>query len=476
MLSAREFVAEVKKGNISVREHTEHVLRETKKLNKKHNFFNTISEDFALQLAEELETKAKLGNYKGKLFGLPVSVKDNICVKGVESTAGSKALKGYKPVFNATAIQWLLDEGAIIIGKTSMDEFGFGSFSVNVGKGFRVPKNPFDSKRSCGGSSGGSAGITCLASFPHVSVAESTGGSIACPASFCGVTGFTPTYGRVSRNGLIDYANSLDKIGAVGKNIEDSSFLLETIMGFDEKDSTSVNLPSDSLWSKNPVSPKGLRIGMVKEFFSYCDKEVKSIILEKLKKLSQKGAEIKEVSLPLNAKYGIACYYLIAVSEASTNLAKYSGMRYGFEKELKGSFGEYFSSVRTEAFGDEAKRRLMLGTFARMSGFREAYYLKAMKLRTKLIQEFKSAFSSFDVLVNPTMPIVAPKFSEIEKLSPLQQYSIDLCTVPSNLAGLPHVSINCGFLKKLPVGMLLVSSHFEEKKLVDLSIALEGLS
>ncbi len=471
-VSAREFVKEVKKGNISVLEHTEKALKEIRKLNKQYNFFNTISADLAIEQAKDLEAKAKLGNFKGKLFGLPVSVKDCICIQGIETTSGSKILRGYKPVFDATVVEKVKAEGAIIVGKTSQDEFGFGSFSRNVGVGFKAPKNPFDKKRACGGSSGGSAGITAVSRKVHVSIAESTGGSIASPASFCGVTGITPTYGRVSRYGLIDYANSMDKIGAMGKTTDDASFLLDIISGHDEKESTSLDGEYESLADAEP-SIAGMRVGLVKEFFEGCDKEVRAIVKEKIKKLVPK-VKVSEVSLPLNAKYGIACYYIIAVSEASTNLAKYSGMRYGFHKELKGNFNEYFSSVRSEAFGEEAKRRILLGTFARMSGFRDAYYLKAMKLRTKLIQEFRSAFEKCDVLANPTMPIIAPKFSEIERLSPVQNYAMDLCTIPANLAGLPHVSVNSGFLKKMPVGIMLTSAHLQEKKIVQLAKAIEG--
>lgn len=469
-MGASEFVKEVKKGNISVLQHTEKALKEIKKLNKQHNFFNNISEELAMQQAEELETKAKLGNFKGRLFGVPVSVKDCICVKGIESTAGSKILKGYNPVFDATVVEKIKSEGAIIVGKTAQDEFGFGSFCTNVGIGFKQAKNPFDKTRSCGGSSGGSAGITAAAKQVHVSVAESTGGSIACPASFCGVSGITPTYGLVSRYGLIDYANSLDKIGAMGKTVEDAALLLDVIKGFDARESTSL-ADTESL-SDISANADGMRIGMVKEFFAGCEEEVKAIVKESLKKIVPK-VKVSEVSLPLNAKYGIACYYLIAVAEASTNLAKYCGMRYGYHKELKGNFNEYFASVRSEAFGEEAKRRLLLGTFARMSGFREAYYLKAMKLRSKLIQEFRNAFSGFDVLANPTMPVIAPKFSEIEKLSPARQYAMDLCTVPANLAGLPHVSVNSGYLKKMPVGIMLTAPHLQEKKLLQVASIIE---
>ncbi|MDD5148161.1 MAG: amidase family protein [Candidatus ainarchaeum sp.] len=472
--SALEFVAEARTGRIDLEENTHKILDKVF-ASEKYNFFNSVSKDLALHQAKELNAKVKSGKASGKLFGLPVSVKDCICVKGIESRAGSRILSGYLPVFDATVIAKAKAEGAIIIGKTSQDEFGFGTFSANAGLGFKVPKNPLDFERACGGSSGGSAGMTAFADFPHVSISESTGGSIACPASFCGVAGFTPTYGLVSRYGLIDYANSLDKIGSMGKTVSESSLLLEAIAGHDEKDSTSLNEKISFSPAKSP-SAKGMKIGVIKEFFGQgINSGVSRIAWDSIKKLEKEGAKIREISLPLNAKYAIPAYYIIAMAESSTNLAKYCGMRYGAHESLSGSFNEYFSKVRSCNFGEEAKRRILLGTFARMSGFRDAYYLRAMKARTRLINEFKTAFKDFDVLVNPTMPVPAPKFSEIEKLSPIQQYAMDLCTVPANLAGLPHISINAGLLQKMPVGIMFTAGHLQEERLVQAASALEAL-
>jgi aspartyl-tRNA(Asn)/glutamyl-tRNA(Gln) amidotransferase subunit A len=468
--SVSEFAAQAKTGNIDLEENTHKILDKILKA-ENCNFFNSVSKDLALHQARELKAKIKAGKQVGRLFGVPVSVKDCICVKGVESRAGSKILEGYFPTFDATVVLKAKAEGAIIIGKTSQDEFGFGTFSTNTGLGFKAPRNPLDSERSCGGSSGGSAGITAFADFTHVSIAESTGGSIACPASFCGVAGFTPTYGLVSRFGLIDYANSLDKIGSMGKTVADSALLLETISGHDEKDSTSLN---EKISFSPEASAKGMKIGVIKEFFGEgINPDVSKIAWASIKKLEKSGAKIREISLPLNAKYAIPAYYLIAMAESSTNLAKYCGMRYGAHENLSGSFNEYFSKVRSNNFGEEAKRRILLGTFARMSGFRDAYYLRAMKARTKLINEFKLAFKEFDVLVNPTMPVIAPKFFEIEKLSPIEQYAMDLCTVPSNIAGLPHISINAGFSQKMPVGIMLTAGHLKEQILFKVASVLE---
>tara|TARA_Y100000310_G_scaffold342623_1_gene446628 strand:+ start:6306 stop:7739 length:1434 start_codon:yes stop_codon:yes gene_type:complete len=475
VLTIKEFVKEVKMGNISVLEHTEQILEEINSRNPEYNHFNLIAKEYALQQAKEVEAGIKTGRHTGKLLGVPISVKDCICIKGMESRGGSKILTDYKPTFDATVISKVKAEGAIIIGKTSQDEFGFGTFCTNTGIDFPIPKNPLDVKRSCGGSSGGSAGFTALTNFAHLSLSESTGGSIACPASFCGVVGFTPTYGRVSRYGLIDYANSLDKIGSMGKSVEDSALLLKVISGHDKNDSTSLPEPVSD-WGKQEAVAKDLKVGVVKELFEKSDDKVRKPCEKAIKQLEKSGAEVKEVSLPLNSEYGIAAYYLISMSEASTNLAKFCGMRYGMHLSLQGSFNEYFSKVRSEGFSKEAKRRVLLGTFARMSGFRDAYYLKAMKVRTKLIQEFKKVFEDIDVLAHPTMPVVAPKFSEIEKLSPLQHYAMDLCTVPANLAGVPHVSVNAGFDKKMPVGLMLTADHLQEEKIVKAALAVEGAS
>ena len=473
VLEIEEFVKQVKTEKISVVEHTEQILEEIKEHNPELHHFNLVAEESALKQAKEIEAGIKTGRHKGRLLGVPISVKDCICVKGVESRAGSKILSGYKPTFDATVIAQAKAEGAIIIGKTSQDEFGFGSFSVNTGIGFSAPKNPNDKERCCGGSSGGSAGFTAFTQFSHASIAESTGGSIACPASFCGVVGFTPTYGRVSRYGLIDYANSLDKIGTMGKSVGDAALLLEIISGHDPKDSTSLpkNPPNLNAAEKDA---KGLKIGLIKDFVGDgIDKAVEKAVRKSADKLGEKGATIEKVSLPLNSKYAIPTYYIIAMSEASTNLARYCGMRYGLHEKLEGTFDEYFSKVRSKGFGKEAKRRVILGTFARMSGFRDAYYLKAMKIRTKLIEEYKKTFKKFDVLLSPVMPSIAPKFSEIEKLTPLQHYYSDLMVGPPNLAGLPHLTLKVEESKGLPIGVLLTANHLEEEKLVKAGVALE---
>jgi len=467
-MQCSEFITKVQNNEIDVVEHTHKVISECKKIDKEYHYFNALSENLAVSLAEKVKK-----NPKGRLAGLPVSIKDCICVKGVESRAGSKILNGYKPLFNATAIQRLVDEGAIIIGKTAQDEFGFGSFATNVGLGFNVPLNPFDKKRACGGSSGGSGGLAQAARFPHISLGESTGGSIVTPASFCGVVGMCPTYGRVSRYGLIDYANSLDKIGPMSKNVYDSALALELISGFDNKESTTLNEPvgkyCDALKRKSTA-----KIGVIKECFgSGVSESVKNIVWKGIKKLESLGVSYEEISLPLVGKYGVPAYYMIAMSESSTNLAKYCGMRYGAHDKLGKGFNEYFSDVRSEHFGTEAKRRIILGTFARMAGYRDAYYMKATRVRTKIIEEYKKVFKRYQGLVSPTMPILPPKFTDIEKLTPLESYMMDIMTVGPNLAGLPHMNITAGFDKGLPIGMLLTTNHLDEKTLFQLGGVLE---
>ena len=468
-MDVASFVQQVRKKEIDIVEHTARLVAEIKKLNKQYHYFNTISEEEALAQA-----KALAKNPKGKLAGVAVSVKDSICVKDVESTAGSRILKGYRPLFDATAVEKARKEGAIVIGKTSQDEFGFGGFSANVGLGFEAPRNPFDIERSCGGSSGGAAGITQKLSVPHIALGESTGGSIACPASFCGVFGLCPTYGRVSRYGLIDYGNSLDKIGPIGKTSRDAALMMGVIAGHDPKDSTSLNAPVHDYSSFIGKSLQGMKIGIVKEAFGKgLDKNVEKHVRNGISKLEEAGAQCEEVSLPLSVKYGIPTYYLVATSEASTNLAKYCGMRYGMAEKLEGTFNEYFTKVRSMHLGEEAKRRVIIGTFARMVGYRDAFYLKALKVRTKITEEYQKAFKSFDALVSPTVPILPSRFLDIEKLTLLQNYMMDQLLVGPNLAGLPHLNVPVGFEKGLPVGMLLIGNHLQEGKLIQLGSAFE---
>jgi aspartyl-tRNA(Asn)/glutamyl-tRNA(Gln) amidotransferase subunit A len=435
------------------------VLEQARRIDRRYRAFNYLAE--SLELCDE-----------GRLAGVSVSVKDNVCVEGMPSTAGSKVLEGYVPPFDATVVTKCRLEGAAILGKTTQDEFGFGTFNVNTPYG--VPLNPHDPERSPGGSSGGAAVVTVAADFPHLAISESTGGSISCPASFCGVVGVTPTYGRTSRWGLIDFANSLDKIGCMGKTVRGAALLLSVISGPDRYDSTVLHAPAEDYVARADEPMEGLRVGVPKEYFGEgVDQGVSDAVWRGIKCLEDGGAEISEISLPFT-RYSLSSYYIIAMAEASTNLAKFCGLRYGLQLPLEGTFDEYFSRVRSEGFGDEAKRRVILGTYARMAGYRDAYYLKALKVRTRVIEDFKRVFRDVDVLAAPTMPVVAPRFDEIADMEPIQHYMMDVLTVAPNLAGIPMASVPCGRSGGMPVGLHLMADHLGEGEVVRAAAAVEA--
>jgi aspartyl-tRNA(Asn)/glutamyl-tRNA(Gln) amidotransferase subunit A len=464
-LSVQDFLAKSKQGSLDYLDFAAALLDETQKLNKKFSFFREIN-DFRKGL-----------NIASPLFGLPVTAKDNICVRGLQATAGSKVLEGYAPPFDSTAIARCKDDGAVILGKTNQDEFGFGTFCTN--SGYQVPKNPLDPSRVTGGSSGGAAGLTAALNMPHIALGQSTGGSISCPAAWCAVVGLTPTYGLVSRYGLIDYANSLDKIGPIARSVHDVALLLSVIAGHDPRDSTSLQHPRhDYTQFASRRELHGIKIGIPKEYMEGLSKEVEKEFLRAIEELEGLGAACKDISLP-HTPYALPAYYIIATAEASTNLAKYCGMRYGLHLNLTSeasnkplNFNEYFGKVRAEGLGEEAKRRVMLGTFARMSGYREAFYLRAMKIRTLVIQDFKKTFAKFDLLAAPTMPILPPKFSEVGKLEPTEVYAMDTLTVPPNLAGMPHLSLPVK--PRTPIGLHLIADHLQEGRLIEAAAAYEA--
>lgn len=461
-LSVRGFLKEVRQGNIDTVDFYEKLFAKLRTLQKDYNFFVTIAEDQALTRAEDI--------HPGKLTGLPISVKDNICTQGIQSTAGSRILEGYVPPFDATAIAHIKKENGVVIGKTQQDEFGFGTFSTHSGYG--VPRNPLDPTRTCGGSSGGAAGLTKALLFPHIALAESTGGSISCPASFCGVVGLTPTYGLVSRWGLIDYANSLDKIGVIARTVDDAALLLETIQGFDTNDFTSLNTTHKRYDKLEGID--GLTLGVPKEYMEGLDPAIAKLTWDAIHYLEKQGASYREVSLP-HTKYALSAYYVIATAEASTNLARYCGMRYGATQPIKGDFNAYFSQVRSAFLGEEAKRRIMLGTFARMAGYRGKYYLRAFEARSLVIRDFEHLFRAkgIDTLVTPTMPLVAPKLDAIEDMQPVQHYQMDTLTVGPNLAGIPHLTVPWGTHHGLPVGVHLLGDHLHERTILRVGKALE---
>lgn len=394
------------------------------------------------------------------------SAKDNLTSKDMETCAGSRILEGYRPAFDATAIARMREAGGMLIGKTNMDEFGFGTFSTN--SGFEIPRNPYDLERACGGSSGGSA---CAAAVfeDHVSLGVSTGGSICCPASFCGVYGIAPTYGRVSRYGLIDYGNSLDKIGVLSARAGDLRKYIGVIAGRDEKDPTSCVQPELVNAGRKMKS-----VAVPKEGVEGLSKDVESAFSKALDELRRMGIDVETVDMP-SLRYAMPAYYVLATSEASTNLARYVGMRYGRQDgDLSLKFDDCFSGVRSKYFGDEAKRRILLGTFTRMAGYSDRYYSKARQVRQVVIDDYKRVLKDHDAVLAPTMPFTAPRFDDISKMSALDSYKADYLTVPANIAGTPHMSVPCGYGSDgMPIGMQFVADHWDEDVLFSMAEAWE---
>lgn len=393
------------------------------------------------------------------------SAKDNLTSIDFESCAGSKILSGYRPPFDATPIKKMREAGGFLQGKTNMDEFGFGTFSAN--SGFGIPKNPYDLNRSCGGSSGGAA---CAAAVleDHVALGVSTGGSIVCPASFCGVYGIAPSYGRVSRYGLIDYANSLDKVGVLSAKAADLGKYLRIIAGKDEHDPTSCvqpDMPEKDRSMKSVAVPKEAIEGISDKVMTHFEASLES--------LRSMGIDVEYVDMPV-LKYAMPAYYVIAASEASTNLARFCGMRYGQQDgDLSLGFDAYFTSFRSKYFGDEAKRRILLGTFTRMVGYADRYYNKALRVRESIIQEYKKVFANCDAVVTPTMPFISPRFDEIANMSALDVYKADFLTIPPNLTGMPHMSVPCGYSDGMPVGLMFTSDHWNEDVLLSAAVEWE---
>ncbi len=418
----------------------------------KLNTFITVAGESALARAQDIDSEG----HDGPLAGIPVAIKDNISTKGIRTTCASKILTGYIPPYDAHVIERLKEAGAIIIGKTNMDEFAMGTSTETSFYG--ATKNPWDMDRVPGGSSGGSAAAVAGGEVP-LALGSDTGGSVRCPASFCGVVGLKPTYGVISRYGLIAYANSLEQIGPFATSVRDVATLFDVIAGYDARDSTSVKRDVNySSALKNDV--RGLKIGVPEEYFGEgTDEKVEKAVRDAIHKLEDLGASLTDIKMP-HTKYALAAYYIIAMSEASSNLARFDGMRYGFRTE-DSDWHTTFSQVRAAGFGDEVKRRILLGTYALSAGYHDKYYLKALKVRTLIKQDFERAFRDVDVLITPTMPY--PAFRLGEKIGdPLSLYLADVDTVPINLAGVPSISVPCGFSEGLPIGMQIIGKHFDE--------------
>jgi len=455
----------LKKGEVSAGELLSSVLGRIESVNGEINAFVTVTSDEARKAVDELSSTG----HKGKLSGVPMALKDNICTKDIRTTCSSRILENFIPPYQSTVAGKLADEGYILVGKTNLDEFAMGSSTEN--SAFGITRNPWSKDRVPGGSSGGSAAAVasdqCIAAL-----GSDTGGSIRQPASFCGVVGLKPTYGRVSRYGLVAFASSLDQIGPITKDVRDAAILLNIISGHDVCDSTSTNVDVPDFVSGLGKDLKGLKAGVPREYFiEGMDKEVETAVRGAIKHMESLGAEIIEVSLP-HTEYAVAAYYLLATSEASSNLARYDGVKYGLRVNGVDLIDTY-KKTRSQGFGAEVKRRIMLGTFALSSGYYEAYYRKAQQVRTLIKQDFEKAFSEVDCIVTPTSPTAAFRIGE--KVSdPLQMYLTDIFTLSINMSGVPAISVPCGFTSDgLPIGVQIIGKHFDEATVLSTAYAYE---
>ena len=473
MASIRELHQQLVKKERSAVEITQEALERIQALEPKLHSFLCVTAERALEQAGAVDAKIAAGEEIGLLAGIPVGIKDNLCTKGIPTTCASRILENFVPPYESTATQKLADAGAVMVGKTNLDEFAMGSSTEN--SAYQVTANPWDLSRVPGGSSGGSAAAVA-AQECVVALGSDTGGSIRQPASFCGVVGMKPTYGLVSRYGLVAYASSLDQIGPFGNTVEDAAILLNAIAGHDRKDSTSlkVAIPDYAASLKPDFKPRGqLKIGIIKETFGEgLDSVVEQAVTKAVDILQSLGAEIHIISCP-TFRYGLPTYYIIAPSEASANLARYDGVKYGYRAPDADNLLSMYTRTRATGFGTEVKRRIMIGTYALSAGYYDAYYLKAQKVRTLIKQDFEKAFGAVDVLVCPTSPTTAFKAGE-KTTDPLSMYLTDLMTIPVNLAGLPSLSLPCGFDDQgLPIGLQLIGNVLREDLLFQVAYAYE---
>jgi aspartyl-tRNA(Asn)/glutamyl-tRNA(Gln) amidotransferase subunit A len=469
-ITSDKLVALYQHKDLSVTEVITSVFDEIERSDKDVRAFITLCRDRAFEDARRIDAKIAAGETLEPLSGVPIAIKDNMALRDVPTTCGSKVLEGYVPPYTATAVERLRSAGAIIVGKTNMDEFAMGSSNEN--SAFFSTRNPHNLDYVPGGSSGGSAAAVA-AGMSLISLGSDTGGSIRTPASFCGVTGIKPTYGRVSRYGLVAFASSLDQIGPFAKTVRECAQVLEVISGFDHFDSTSADVPVEPLARDLDQPLKDIRVGIPREYFiSGMDAEVKSRLEECIKVYEGMGCKLQEISLP-HTEHAVAAYYLIATAEASSNLARYDGVRYGVRKGGDAGLTDMYRKTRMNGFGKEVKRRILLGTYALSSGYYDAYYLKALKVRTLILQDFRKAFEQVDVILTPTSPTVAFKVGE-KADDPLSMYLSDIFTITCNLAGLPGISIPCGKNSAgLPIGLQLLSNHFQEALLLRAAYAFE---
>lgn len=462
-MTAVELAAAIKKREVTVKEAVEAVLDNIEKKEDTYHCYVTIDREGALKQAEEIQKKIDDGTLSGPLAGVPVAIKDNMCTEGLLTTCSSKILYNFVPTFTSEAVLNLQKAGAVILGKTNMDEFAMGSTTETSAYG--VTRNPWNPEHVPGGSSGGSAAAVA-AEECFYALGSDTGGSIRQPASFCGVVGLKPTYGTVSRYGLIAYGSSLDQIGPLCKDVTDCATILEAIASHDSKDSTSVERLDTDFTSALVEDVKGMKIGIPRDYFGEgLNPEVKEAVLRAAEVLKEKGAIVEEFDLSL-VEYAIPTYYTIAAAEASSNLERFDGIKYGYRTEEYQGLHNMYKKSRSEGFGAEVKRRIMLGSFVLSSGYYDAYYLKALRVKALIKKAFDEAFAKYDVILGPVAPTTAPKIGE-SLSDPIQMYLGDIYTISINLAGLPGLSIPCGTDSKgLPIGMQLIGDCFKEKNLI----------
>lgn len=462
-MTAVELAAAIKKHEVTVKEAVEAVLDNIEKKEDTYHCYVTVDREGALKQAEEIQKKIDDGTLSGPLAGVPVAIKDNMCTEGLLTTCSSKILYNFVPTFTSEAVLNLQKAGAVILGKTNMDEFAMGSTTETSAYG--VTRNPWNPEHVPGGSSGGSAAAVA-AEECFYALGSDTGGSIRQPASFCGVVGLKPTYGTVSRYGLIAYGSSLDQIGPLCKDVTDCATILEAIASHDSKDSTSVERQDTDFTSALVEDVKGMKIGIPRDYFGEgLNPEVKEAVLKAAEVLKEKGAIVEEFDLSL-VEYAIPTYYTIAAAEASSNLERFDGIKYGYRTEEYQGLHNMYKKSRSEGFGAEVKRRIMLGSFVLSSGYYDAYYLKALRVKALIKKAFDEAFAKYDVILGPVAPTTAPKIGE-SLSDPIQMYLGDIYTISINLAGLPGLSIPCGRDSKgLPIGMQLIGDCFKEKNLI----------
>ena len=458
--TAHELAKMYRNKEVTVPEVVEAIYKRIEEKEPTVKAYISLDKENALKRAEEVQDEFNAGHDMPDLAGIPVAIKDNICTKGVRTTCASKMLENFVPPYNATVIDKLNENKCILIGKTNLDEFAMGGSTEN--SAFYKTTNPHNIEYVPGGSSGGSAAAVA-ADEAVISIGSDTGGSIREPASFCGVVGIKPTYGTVSRFGLVAFASSLDQIGPFGKDVTDCALMLNAISGKDENDATSVDIGSVDFLEGLNDDIKGLKIGLPKEFFGEgINDEVKKTILTKVEELKEKGAIVEEFSMPI-VDYALSIYYILSSAEASSNLSRFDGVKYGYRSENSNTINEMYENSRSEGFGPEVKRRIMLGTYVLSSGYYDAYYKKALKARTLVVEEFNKAFSKYDVIIGPTAPTTAFKIGEKSE-NPLEMYLSDICTVPVNIAGVPAISVPIGKDSiGLPIGMQIIGKAFDEK-------------